>query len=211
MVKLPVQDRSRKAWARVLKVAADILETQGADSFTIAEVCQQAGVSAAAIYARVRSKDALLLQAYDEVHRRIVEGSPTALQGETGTGSPTEAIDRAVASVGEVYLTHATFMRSVILLSASNPEIRRRGSEWTTQMGRDFTAALAPYSSCFKVDDADASIDLCYRMVFSSTVMHVAYGPSFASERPMSDGELLAGLQSAARRVLNVTDAQGQH
>ena len=164
-------------------------------------------MSVAAIYARVSGKDALLLAAYDEVHRRIDEGRAEgdALELEP-VMSPAEAVNQAVASVVDVFLANATFMRSVILLSGSHPEIRRRGSEWTTQIGRDFAAVLSAHSRWFDLDDIQAEVDLCYRVVFSSAAMHVAYGSQFASERQLTDKQLVAGLQAAARRTLKVTE-----
>lgn len=204
-VRPPAQDRSRKAWARVLAIGADILETQGADAFTIAEVCRQAEVSVAAIYARVSGKDALLLAAYDEVRRRIDQERSRTRQDEAAPSSSAEAVDRAVASLADLFLSHATFMRSVILLSGTHREIRLRGSDWTRQLGHEFAAALAPHARHFAVEDHESSIDLCYRLVFSAAVMHVVYGSGFASDRELTDAELVNGLKAAVRRTLNVS------
>ena len=51
-VRPPKQERSRAAWNRVLDAGVAILEDGGHDAFTIAAVCDRAGVAPTAIYAR---------------------------------------------------------------------------------------------------------------------------------------------------------------
>ncbi len=69
---------------------------------------------------------ALLLAAYDEVRRRIDQERSRTRQDEAAPSSSAEAVDRAVGSVADLFLSHATFMRSVILLSGTHREIRLR-------------------------------------------------------------------------------------
>src|SRR3954470_23208107 len=64
-VRPPKQQRSREAWDRVLDAGVGILEDGGYDAFTIAAVCERAGVAPTAIYARTTSKDALFLAVYE--------------------------------------------------------------------------------------------------------------------------------------------------
>src|SRR5215213_5292370 len=64
-VRPPQQRRSREAWGRVLDAGVGLLEDGGLEAFTIAAVCERAGVAPPAIYARTASKDALFLAVYE--------------------------------------------------------------------------------------------------------------------------------------------------
>jgi AcrR family transcriptional regulator len=57
----PQQRRSRASFERVLEAGARLLEEDGYEAFTLAEVSQRAGVSIGAIYARIDAKETLVL------------------------------------------------------------------------------------------------------------------------------------------------------
>src|SRR3954454_13240802 len=71
-VRPPKQQRSREAWNRVLDAGVGLLEDGGYDAFTIAAVCDRAGVAPTAIYARTTSKDALFLAVYEHGMTRLL-------------------------------------------------------------------------------------------------------------------------------------------
>jgi AcrR family transcriptional regulator len=191
----------------VLEAGAAVLEESGYDGFTIAAVCERAGVAVATIYARVASKDALFLAVYDNVLAAIDAGD-RALDGpEHWDGLPLrQVIGDAVALVAAQFLDHAAFMRVVILLSGSHEEVRRRGSIWTTALGRRFTAVLMRRADGIPRTDVPLAVDTCYRMVFSSVAIHVAYGAGFESERSLTDEQFLHELLEVAERYLLGTD-----
>ena len=70
-VRPPKQRRSREAWRWVLDAGVAILEDGGYEAFTIAAVCDRAGVAPPAIYARTSTKDALFLAVYEHGIARL--------------------------------------------------------------------------------------------------------------------------------------------
>ena len=63
-IRPPRQERSRRAWDRVLDAGVALLEEAGYEGFTIAAVCERAQVPPRAIYDRAPTKDALFLAVY---------------------------------------------------------------------------------------------------------------------------------------------------
>jgi len=200
----PKQARSRKAWARVLDAGVEILETSSLDDFTISAVCDRAGVSSAAIYSRVASKDALFLAVYEYAlaemasERKVLEG-PGEVFDELSTE---ELICLAVTTVADLFLSRPGLVRSIIWLSASHCEVRARGSRWMTELGEVVTTLLAPRVDEFQCEEPHRTLDTCYRTIWSSVAMHVAYGANFAAERPLTDEDFKADLRDVALRYL---------
>jgi AcrR family transcriptional regulator len=70
-IRPPRQERSRRAWDRVLDAGVALLEEAGYEGFTIAAVCERAHVPPRAIYDRAPTKDALFLAVYEHGMARI--------------------------------------------------------------------------------------------------------------------------------------------
>jgi AcrR family transcriptional regulator len=200
----PKQARSRKAWGRVLDAGVEILETSSLDEFTIAAVCERAGVSVAAIYSRVPNKDALFLAVYEYAliqmasERAILEHDEEWYE-ELSTE---DLISLAVTTVAELFLSRTGLVRSIIWLAASHSEVRNRGSQWMTELGEVVTTLLAPRIDEFPCAEPYRTLDTCYRTVWASVAMHVAYGANFAAERRVTDEEFKADLRDVAVRYL---------
>lgn len=176
----------------------------GLGAFTISAVCERAEVSVAAIYSRVQNKDALFLAVYEHaldqmtIERRVLEEDE-----ESYEALPTaDLISFAVTTVSNIFLTRRGLIRSIIRLSASHEEVRRHGSEWMTTLGRTFTALLQSREHDYTHDDVPAALGACYRTLWSSVAMYVAYGPDFASELVTADDQFKAELRDTAIRYL---------
>jgi AcrR family transcriptional regulator len=200
----PKQARSRAAWGRVLDAGAAILETDGLDAFTISAVCERAEVSVAAIYSRVPNKDALFLAVYENAldqmttERRVLEKDEESYEDVSTAG----LVSFAVTTVADIFLTRRGLIRSIIWLSASHEEVRRHGSEWMTTLGRTFTTLLQNREDDYTHDDVPAALSACYRTLWSSVAMYVAYGPDFASELDTADDQFKDELRDTAIRYL---------
>src|SRR3954454_23905368 len=70
-IRPPRQQRSREGWNRVLDAGVALLEEGGYDAFTIAALCERAGVAPRAVYARADNKDALFLAVYEHGAQRL--------------------------------------------------------------------------------------------------------------------------------------------
>jgi AcrR family transcriptional regulator len=188
---------------RVLAVGVSILEECGYAGFTIAAVCERADVSVAAIYARVASKEALFFAVYEHM-LALVEGERADFdQIDPRRDRPISLVVAEVtALVAREFIAHRPFMRAVILLSGDNAEVRRRGSLWTRALGDRFTAALLSRRDDLVGEDIELEVDACYRSVFSSVAIYVAYGATFQSRREITDETFVRELQTMAVRYL---------
>jgi AcrR family transcriptional regulator len=71
----PRQARSRATWAAIVEAAAQILERDGAGSFSTGSVAERAGVSIGTLYQYFPDKQAILAAA---AKRELAEGSAAA-------------------------------------------------------------------------------------------------------------------------------------
>jgi AcrR family transcriptional regulator len=195
-IRPPQQERSRRAWARVLDVGVTLLEEAGYEGFTIAAVCDRAQVPPRAVYDRAPSKDALFLAVYEHGMARIrvdhqVFDDPAHWQGL----SATDLIEAAVREVAAVFSRHQALLRAVVLISGVHPEVNRRGSVYSRELGDRFTALLRPLAAQLghPGTDVDTALRTCFTTVFSALVIRVAYGPGFAAD-PVDDATYTSQL-----------------
>ena len=120
MVTTPVQERSRATHRRLLNAAADLVEERGYAGTSVQAICERAGCTTGAFYARFGSKDALgtafvdvLLEAADSVMERF----------ETSTEPPTKAIGNLFNDAAAVYAKRAGLLRATLELAGQNHEV----------------------------------------------------------------------------------------
>jgi AcrR family transcriptional regulator len=199
----PLQARSRDSWNRVLDAGEHILETSGYKGFTIVAVCKQANVSVDAIYTRVSGKDALFLAVYENILSKMAIGEDALDDYSELDRLPIdELVRRAVTIVAEIFLARASFVRSMVLLSGSNDAVRQHGSDWTIELSRKFVQLLERRQSEFAHEAGRRAIDACFRTVFSSIAIHIAYGSDYAIERSITDAQFVHDLCETAVRSL---------
>jgi AcrR family transcriptional regulator len=192
-VRPPLQKRSREAWARVLDAGVGILEDDGYESFTIAAVCERAGVAPRALYERVDTKDALFLAVYEHGMSAIVAEHAVFDESAAWRRLTTDqAVDRAVRELISLFRRHAALLRSVVLISGVHPEVSRRGSGYTRDLGDRFAARLLDAGAAASRANPERDVRAAYEVAFSALVVRTAYGPGFsggpASERAFADG-----------------------
>jgi AcrR family transcriptional regulator len=188
-IRPPRQERSRRAWARVLDAGVTLLEDCGYEGFTIAAVCERAQVPPRAVYDRAPSKDALFLAVYEHGMARIRADHAVFEDPDRWRGLPAAAlIEAAVREVAAIFGRHERLLRAVVLISGVHPEVNRRGSAHSRELGERFTNLLRPLGGQFAHprDDVDAALRACFSTVFSALVIRVAYGPGFAAD-PVDD------------------------
>jgi len=186
----------------VLDAGVAILEDGGYEAFTIAAVCSRSGVAPPAIYARTSTKDALFLAVYEHGIARMRDDQLVFTDAERWAGlAPDQLVRAAVAEMTGISLRHARFLRSVVLISAAHPEVRRRGSVYSTELGERFAAMLRPVHGLVTHPDPEAAVRACFGTLFAATVIRVAYGPGFATPT-VDDGTFTAELGETAARYL---------
>src|SRR4051812_45753461 len=156
-VRPPKQRRSREAWNRVLDAGVSLLEDGGYEAFTIAAVCARAGVAPPAIYARTTSKEALFLAVYEHGIARLQDVQAAVDDPAWRAGHEPAALVRGTvaAMVGRMF-THRRFLRAVVLISAAHPEVQRRGSGYSRELGEGFVRAVSTVGDAIRHPDPHA-------------------------------------------------------
>src|SRR4051812_40443063 len=202
-VRPPKQRRSREAWNRVLDAGVAILGDGGYDAFTIAAVCERAGVAPTAIYARTTSKDALFLAVYEHGLAGVRSDQMVFRDDERWGGlPPADLVRGAVAELLGIWLRHERFLRSVVLVSAAHAEVARRGSRYVQELGDLFASVVLRAQDAVTHTDPEAAARSCFVTVFSGATIRVAYGADFASSSPVGDDTFVADLEETAVRYL---------
>lgn len=189
-VRPPRQRRSREAWRRMLDAGVALLKEGGYEAFTIAAVCERADVAPRALYERVATKDGLFLAVYEHGMARVRTEHDIFEDDAAWVGlTADEAIRKAVVTVAELFHTHAALLRAVVLLSGAHPEVNRRGSAYSRELGDAFARRVS------RVCGAPVeTIRTVYTILFSTMVVRTAYGPGFAAE-DLVDAELTRALE----------------
>lgn len=202
-VRPPKQQRSREAWNRVLDAGVAILEEGGYDAFTIAAVCERAGVAPTAIYARTTSKDALFLAVYEHgIADMLAEQQVFGDRDRWAGLPPADLIRAAVAETVGISLRHQRFLGAIVLISAAHEEVARRGSRYASELADGFTRVVMGAADAVRHADPEAAVSSCFSTVFATTIIRVAYGPAFATSSPVDDETFVANLGETAVRYL---------
>ncbi len=162
-VQPPRQARSRVTWDRVVDTGVAIIEESGYEGLTIAALCDRAGVTPPAVYRRAPDKRTLEMAIYERALERLEADS--TLEEASG-------VREAVEALAGTFIRNARLLRAIIHRSAVEPEIFMRGSESSTELGRQFRAA---------VGGDERAADACFRVVLATLTQRVVFGPGFES------------------------------
>ncbi|MFB4295000.1 TetR/AcrR family transcriptional regulator [Actinomadura sp. NTSP31] len=203
-IRPPRQERSRQVWARILDAGVRIVEEGGYEAFTIAAVCERAGVAPPTVYARVDTKDALFLAVYEHGIARLNADQAVFADQQRWDGlAPERLVGEAVTELAGLFFRHARFLRAVVLISGAHPEVERRGSAHSRRLGEEFTAVVLRAADRIAHPDPAAAVHACFTTLFSALVVRVAYGAGFAA--PATTDEVFTGqlVQIATGYLLN--------
>jgi len=202
-VRPPKQQRSREAWNRVLDAGVAILEDGGYDAFTIAAVCERAAVAPPAIYARTTSKDALFLAVYEHGIASIRDEQKVFADPAHWSGmAPAALVREAVAQLVGISLRHRRYLRAVVLVSGVHPEVQVRGERYVHELAGLFAGVVLDAQDAITHEDPKRAVLSCFGSSFSTTILRLAYGPTFTSPTPVDDDVFVADLGESAVRYL---------
>jgi AcrR family transcriptional regulator len=160
-------------------------------------------VAPRALYARVDTKEALFLAVYEHGIARLRDNQEVLAEDARWAGlGLADLVRAAVAETVGISLRHQRFLRAVVLISAAHPEVRRRGSRYSQELGEGFARVVLHVRHAIRHDDPEAAVRSCFGTVFAASVIRVAYGPSFATPVPVDDDRFLADLGETAVRYL---------
>ncbi|MFB9924950.1 TetR/AcrR family transcriptional regulator [Amycolatopsis halotolerans] len=137
----PQQARSRASLQKVLAAAERVLAEQGLESFTVAEVAAQAGMSVGAIYRRFEGKEQLLYAVKDQLLTELETTVRDALHAATPGLRP--IFDAFVAALAQTFQEHDRIFPE--LLDAQRSDGRDRGLAALSAIQDALLEALAPF------------------------------------------------------------------
>jgi len=194
------QRRSKEAWTRVLDAGVAVLTEKGSEGFTIAAVCERAGVTAPTIYRRAPNKDALFLAVYEHgiAQVRATENAKLTAPSPPLRDSDAAAVVRqAVRTIAETFFAHRDFLRAVIIISATNETVRSRGVDASNVLAATFnrlTESVTP-------PDLEESRTTFFQMLFGALVLRTGFRGDFALPTPVSDDAFVSRLEAVAERL----------
>lgn len=200
-VRPPKQKRSQESLERVLDASMRLLEERGFDAFTVQEVSQRAEVSVGAIYARFGSKENLLRAVHRHAMEAVEEQQTEAVAAIDGRPAR-EVIVEAVRMIAGIFRGNEPLLRAFMHLGAVDEEISRRGSEVSTDLAKQFEAAILGRRDEIAHPNPETAVDVAFRMAYCTFARQVMYGPTFESNRPIGWDELVDEIGGACAAYL---------
>jgi AcrR family transcriptional regulator len=203
LVRPPLQRRSQESFERVLQAGLEVLIDCGFEGFTLQEVSRRSGVSIGSIYARVDSREDLILA----IHERAMEGlskqeeqlkRDSAAEGLT----PRQLVETLVYDMAHIMLDNAPMLGVFMRQAPMNPEIWRRGARNSEHAASFFRSAFLAHREQLRHPDPELGVDVAYRMVYCTIARRLTHGPQFESARAVSDEELVRELGHAVANYL---------
>jgi AcrR family transcriptional regulator len=202
-IRPPQQQRSRASYERVLEAAQQLLEEEGYQAFTLAEVSRRARVSIGSIYARVPSKDALFYAIHERVMETIQsETSAFAVPERWESLATRELILEAVREIAEPFRTHARFLRVVMHRGAVDDHVAGVGSGASSAQADLFRTLLLTRRDEIRQPDPELAVDVAYRMAYCTLARQVMYGPAFESQHAVEWDDLVREIGVACAAYL---------
>jgi AcrR family transcriptional regulator len=128
-IRPPQQRRSRESVERVLKAGERVLEQNGYEGFTIAEVSRRAKVSVGSLYGRFENKEALIRAIHVRMMERLTgpEEEVAAAPGDAGLDLAT-VVARGVHALADSMDRERRLLRVFMVPGAVDPSIARPGT-----------------------------------------------------------------------------------
>jgi AcrR family transcriptional regulator len=198
----PRQERSRASFERVLEAGTRVLEDEGYEGFTLAEVSRRAGVSIGSIYARVRSKDDLFLAIQDRfmsgTRTEVVFGNPGRWTGL----SAEELVHEVVRELGSSFRRNTPLLRVFMHRAIVDDAVAARSSQAISEYADLVEALLLTRRAEIRHPVPELAVDVAFRMAWGTMARQVMYWPTFESRREVAWNTLVAELANACAAYL---------
>ncbi len=202
LIRPPLQRRSQESIERVLQAGLEVLQEHGFEGFTLQEVSSRAGVSIGSIYARVVSREALIMAIYERAMAWTDDRGPIERAAVRVDLGPRERIETIVTVLANSMLGHADILRVFMRQAPINPDIWQRGAEKSRDTARAFERAVLERREDIAHPDPELAADVAFRMIYCTIARRITHGPKFESPRPLSDKKLVRELARAVSDYL---------
>lgn len=198
LIRPPLQRRSQESLERVLQAGFEVLKEQGFEGFTLQEVSRRAGVSIGSIYARVPSREALIIAIYERAmgwtDASDEELSRAAHRDDLG---PRERLETIVIDAGTTMLAQSDTLRVFMRQAPLNPDIWERGAEKSQNSARHFARLVLERREDISHPDPELAVDVAWRMLYCTVARRITHGSKFESSRAISDKKLIREMARA--------------
>jgi AcrR family transcriptional regulator len=125
LIRPPLQRRSQESLERLLHAGFEVLKEEGFEGFTLQEVSRRAGVSIGSIYARVPSREALIMAIYERAMAWTeLEQNEFVRNAERLDLDARERVETIVTEMAETMLAQSDVLR---VFCARRRSIQRSG------------------------------------------------------------------------------------
>lgn len=201
-VQPPQQERSRASFERVIQAATSLLEEDGYDGFTLAEVSKRANVSIGSIYARVKSKDDLFYVIQD----RYMTGSESRprLQDPDAWSDldARAAVLGIVGEIGELFKVNERLLRVFMHRGIVDDVVAARSSASVSRFHDEVVAILLTKRDAIAHENPELAIDVAFRMAWGTLARQIMYWPTFESKQTIAWETLVNELGRACAAYL---------
>jgi AcrR family transcriptional regulator len=205
-VQPPQQERSRASFERVIQAATSLLEEDGYDGFTLAEVSKRANVSIGSIYARVKSKDDLFYVIQDR-YMTVSENRPRLQDPAVWSELDAQAaILGIVDEIGELFKVNERLLRVFMHRGIVDSEVATRSSSSVSKFHDEIVAILLTKRAAIAHEDPELAIDVAFRMAWGTLARQIMYWPTFESQRTVAWDTLVHELGRACAAYLLAPD-----
>jgi len=201
-VRPPLQRRSQESFERVLQAGFQVLQEEGFEGFTLQRVSRRAGVSIGSIYARVPSREALIMAIYDRVMSWAHEHRAVEVLAEREDLTPRQRVEAVVIETANTMLGHADVLRVWMRQAPLHPEILQRGAEVSQVEAQVFSRAILKHRGEIAHPDPELATDVAFRLVYCAVARRITHGPRFESTRALSDERLVREIARATADYL---------
>lgn len=202
LIRPPLQRRSQESLDRVLQAGFEVLREQGFAGFTLQEVSRRAGVSIGSIYARVSSREALIMAIYEKAMSWTEEQDQIERDALRDDLSPRERIELLVTDTANTMLAHGDTLRVFMRQASVNSDIWERGAEKSQATAKAFERAILEHREHLSHPEPELAVDIAYRMIYCTTARRITHGPRFESPRAVSDKRLVREMARAVADYL---------
>lgn len=202
LIRPPLQRRSQESLERVLQAGMEVLQEQGFEGFTLQEVSRRAGVSIGSIYARVASREALIMAIYERTMAWTDEQDQLKRDSLREDLTPRERIETIVTDMAENMLGHGDVLRVFMRQGPISPEIWERGAEKSQETSKVFVRAVLEHREDISHPEPELAVDIAWRMVYCTIARRITHGSKFESLRAVSDKRLVRELARAVADYL---------
>ena len=189
-IRPPQQRRSQESLARIMQAGFELLREQGFDGFTLQEVSTRAGVSVGSIYARVASREDLIMAIYEQQMAWTEEDALPPLE-YLAELAPRERIETIVTASATSMLTHGDVLRVFMTQAPMHPTIWDRGAEKSHANYAEFASAVLARREDVHHPQPELAVDIAWRILYCTVARRITHGAKFESPRSVDDKTLV--------------------